>query len=75
MTGNGTARLAPEGRRLDVRIEDTREGDRGVHFSIGLGLKWTPLAQARGPDAAIGADCRHLYGKAELMLVERQVRA
>jgi hypothetical protein len=34
-----------------------------------------PFAQVDGPDAAIGADCRRLCGKAELGLVDQQVRA
>jgi hypothetical protein len=40
-----------------------------------IGPKADPFAQMEGPDAAIGADCRRLCGKAEVWPVEQQVRA
>ena len=70
------ARLAPGGRRLEVPVERARDGEVGV---VGRQLHTVAeadaLAQVQGPDPAIGADRRRLYGEIELWPAERQVKA
>ena len=43
VTTHAHGSLAPGGHWLEVWVEDARDGDLGVHFSTGMGLKWTPL--------------------------------